>query len=100
LEDLGDQNLNELLDRLRQERSAEPHIDADYLRPTVVTAALRLKLRNVQEEYEDLQLLLANEHADENRPLGSQIRQEIRRIGEQLRQVNRALKQTSFIRTP
>ena len=100
LEDLGDQDLHELLDRLRQEWSAEPHIDADYLRPTVVTAALRLKLRNVQEEYEDLQLLLANEHADENRPLGSQIRQEIRRIGEQLRQVNRALKQTSFIRMP
>ena len=100
LEDTGDENLHALLDRLRRERGAEPHIDEDYLRPTVVAAALRLKQRNVQEEYEDLQLLLANEPADENRPLGSQVRQEILRIGEQLRQVNRALKQTSFMRTP
>jgi hypothetical protein len=88
-----------LLDGLRQERSKEPQIDEEHLRPTVVAAALRLKRRNVQEGYEDLQLLLANEHADENKALGSQIRQEIRRIGEQLRQINRALKQTSFIRT-
>lgn len=89
----------DLLGRLREERSAEPSIDEEYLRPTVVAAALRLKRRNVQEEYEDLQLLLASERADENRSLGSQIRQEILRIGEQLRQVNRALQQTSFIRT-
>ena len=82
-----------------EERSNEPQIDEEHLRPTVVAAALRLKRRNVQEGYEDLQLLLANEHADENKALGSQIRQEIRRIGEQLRQINRALKQTSFIRT-
>ena len=90
----------DLLGRLRGERGAEPRIDEEYLRPTVVAAALRLKRRNVQEEYEDLQLLLASERPEENRSLGSQIRHEIRRIGEQLRQVNRALEQTSFIRTP
>ena len=94
------ESVHELLDRLRRERSIEPPIDEEYLRPTVMAAALRLKRRNVQEEYEDLQLLLASERAAEEKPLGSQIRQEIRRIGEQLRQVNRALKQTSFIRTP
>ena len=88
-----------LLGCLHEERSKEPQIAEEYLRPTVVAAALRLKRRNVQEEYEDLQLLLASERAAENRPLGLQIRQEIRRIGEQLRQVNRALENTSFIRT-
>lgn len=98
LDAAGDEPVHQLLDRLRRERSTEPPIEEEYLRPTVVAAALRLKRRNVQEEYEDLQLLLANEHAAENKSLGSQIRQEIRRIGEQLRQVNRALQQTSFIR--
>ena len=95
----SEEGVHELLDRLRRERSIEPPIDEEYLRPTVIAAALRLKRRNVQEEYEDLQLLLASERAAENKSLGAQIRQEIRRIGEQLRQVNRALKQTSFIRT-
>lgn len=99
VEEAEAESVHALLDRLRRERSIEPQIDEEYLRPTVVAAALRLKRRNVQEEYEDLQLLLASEHATDNKPLGSQIRQEIRRIGEQLRQVNRALKQTSFIRT-
>ena len=88
-----------LLERLRREKSQEPAIDDEHLRPTVVAAALRLKRRNVQEEYEDLQLLLASERADDSKPLGAQVRQEIRRVGEQLRQLNRALKQTSFIRT-
>lgn len=99
LEETVEESVLHLLGRLGRERNSEPHIDEEYLRPTVVAAALRLKRRNVQEEYEDLQLLLASEQADESKSLGSQIRQEIRRIGEQLRQVNRALKQTSFIRT-
>lgn len=93
------ENVLELLGRLREERSNEPPIEEEYLRPTVMAAALRLKRRNVQEEFEDLQLLLANERPDENKPLNSQIRLEIRRFGEQLRQLNLALKQTSFIRT-
>ena len=91
--------MRRLLERLHHERSGEPPIEEEYLRPAVVAAALRLKRRNVQEEYEDLQLLLASERAEENKPLSVQIREEIRRIGDQLRQVNRALKQTSFIRT-
>ena len=99
LEELDDETMLRLLEGLRRDRGKEPQIDEEHLRPTVVAAALRLKRRNVQEGYEDLQLLLADEHADENKALGSQIRQEIRRIGEQLRQINRALKQTSFIRT-
>ncbi|MYB76653.1 MAG: hypothetical protein F4X83_06070 [Chloroflexi bacterium] len=99
VEESEEESVHALLDRLRRERSIEPPIDEEYLRPTVIAAALRLKRRNVQEEYEDLQLLLASERTTDNKPLGSQIRQEIRRIGEQLRQVNRALKQTSFIRT-
>lgn len=92
------EDVRHLLDRLLRERSGEPHIDEEYVRPAVAAAALRLKRRNVQEEYEDLQLLLASERADKNKPLSMQIREEIRRIGDQLRQVNRALKQTSFIR--
>ena len=97
--DLPDrENVLDLLGRLREERGAEPSIDEEYLRPAVVAAALRLKRRNVQEEYEDLQLLLASERADENKGLSAQIREEIRRNGEQLRHINRALEQTSFIR--
>jgi DNA primase len=99
LELSAQESVLDLLGRLQEERGAEPSIDEEYLRPTVVAAALRLKRRNVQEEYEDLQLLLATEHADENRSLGSQIRHEMLRISEQLRQVNQALQQTSFIRT-
>ena len=97
-EDGEDESVRRLLDRLRRERTEEPPIDEEHVQPTVVAAALRLKRRNVQEEYEDVQLLLASENANDNRPLGPQIRQEIRRIGEQLRQINRALKETSFIR--
>ena len=93
------EDVRRLLERLHRERSGEPPIDEEYVRPAVVAAALRLKRRNVQEEYEDLQLLLASERAEENKPLSVQIREEMRRIGDQLRQVNRALKQTSFIRT-
>ncbi len=99
LDGLEEVNVRELIDRLRGERNQEPQIDDEYLPPAVVAAALRLKQRNVQAEYEDLQLLLANERADENKNLGSQIRQEIRMSGEQLRQIDLALKQTSFIRT-
>ncbi len=99
-DDAAEDNVRGLLDRLRQAGSHQPRIDEAHLNPTVVAAALRLKQRNLQEENADLQLLLANERNDREQPLGTQIREEVRRIGEQLRRINRALKQTSFIRTP